>query len=70
MLERERKEIPRMMVKESPGCQLSSRSSDDQFRLWQEDVRSRKVVSKKIELVYVAFDHSERVSWFFQRVRE
>lgn len=38
------------------------RSGDDQYRLEQEDVRSREEVSKKqIELRHDVFDHSERV---------
>lgn len=36
------------------------RSRDDQYRLNQEEVRSRKEVSKKqIELRHDVFDHSE-----------
>lgn len=49
----------------------NSRYGDDQYRLEQEDVRSREEVSKKqIELRRDVFDHSESFIVFFQRVRE
>lgn len=60
---RERQEIPGVMMKESPGWQLSSRSRDDQCRLGQENLRSRADVSKMmIEPIHGVSDHAERVS--------